>query len=68
VIYVSEEEVVDGSIPVSGILIPRNAIPPIAIKATIRKSRELGEDIETAFPDNIPCQELFEEERKKHVT
>lgn len=41
----SEEKVVNWSVPVASELIPGYAIPPVCVESTIRKIREFGEEI-----------------------
>lgn len=48
---VSEEEVVHGTVPVASVLVPRYAVPPVAVEASVREAGEFGEDVEDAFPD-----------------
>jgi hypothetical protein len=50
----AQEEVVDGSVPVSCKLIPGHRIPPVGIETPIRKVGEFGQEIEDAFPNDIP--------------
>jgi hypothetical protein len=42
----TEEEVVDRTIPVSGELVPRGGIPPVGIEPPISEERKFGQDIE----------------------
>jgi len=67
VVNVAKEEIVHRSVPVSCPLIPRNAIPPIAVKTTVGEATDFGEDIEQTLPDNIPGEKLFEQKRKEEV-
>jgi hypothetical protein len=55
---VAKEEVVDWSVPIAGELIPRNAVPPICVKATVREVGEFCEKVQNTFPDNIPSLEV----------
>lgn len=42
----TQQEVVDGAIPVASELIPGNGIPPVRIKSSISKSSEFSQGIE----------------------
>lgn len=48
---VSEEEVVDGTVPVAGVLVPGYGVPPVAVEAAVGEEGAFGEDVEDAFPD-----------------
>jgi hypothetical protein len=48
-------------IPVAGILIPGNAVPPIAVETAVSEAGKLGQNIQTTLPDHVPGEELFEE-------
>lgn len=43
---VSEEEVVNGAIPVASELIPGRGIPPVGVEAAVGEHRQFREDIE----------------------
>lgn len=46
----SKEEIMHGTIPVAGVLVPRHTIPPVAVEASVGETGEFGEDVEDAFP------------------
>jgi hypothetical protein len=50
VIDVSKEEIMHGTVPVAGVLVPGYAIPPVAVEASVCETGEFGEDVEDAFP------------------
>lgn len=43
---VSEEEVVNGAIPVASELVPGGGIPPVGVEAAVGEHCQFGEDIE----------------------
>lgn len=43
---VAQEEVVHGAIPVARKLVPRGAVPPVGVEATVGEHGQLSEDIE----------------------
>ena len=43
---VSEEEVVNGAIPVASELVPGRGIPPVGVEAAVGEHRQFGEDVE----------------------
>lgn len=43
---VSEEEVVNGAIPVASELVPGSGIPPVGVEAAVGEHRQFREDIE----------------------
>ena len=67
VVDVAEQEVVDGAVPVARVLVPRDAVPPVAVEAAVGEEGEFGEDVEQTLPDDVPGQQLLEQEREEHV-
>ena len=49
VVDVAKQEVVDGSVPVARVLVPRDAVPPVTVEAAVGEAGEFGENIEDAF-------------------
>lgn len=35
---------------------------PVAVEAAVREACHFGQDVQDAFPDEVPCEELFDEE------
>lgn len=62
-----QQEIMHRPIPIARILVKRRTIPPRAIKAAIRKARNLREDIQQALPDDVPREQLLEQHGKQHV-
>lgn len=54
VIDVSEKKVVDWTVPVASVLIPRDTIPPRIIETSVCKISEFREYVEDSLPDEIP--------------
>ena len=54
-------------VPVAGILVPGNAVPPIAIETAVSEASELGQHIQAALPNHVPGEKLFEEEGKQDL-
>lgn len=48
------QEIMHWAIPVPRKLIPGDTIPPIRVEATISEIGELSQNIEHAFPNQIP--------------
>ena len=42
----AQEESVHGAVPIARELVPRGAVPPIGVEATVGKAGEFGEDVE----------------------
>lgn len=61
VVDVSEQEFVHGPVPVARVLVPGHGVPPVAVETTVGEARDFGEDVEDAFPDDVPGEELFDE-------
>ena len=57
----------DRSIPVPGELIPRCAVPPVGVEASIGKAGEFRQDVEHAFPYDVPGQEILHHEREEEI-
>lgn len=57
----------DRPVPVACVLIKADAVPPVAVEATVRKLRDLGKDIEKTLPNDVPGKELLKEHGKQHV-
>jgi hypothetical protein len=51
---VAKEEVMDWPVPITGKLVPGDAVPPVCVEPTIRKVGEFCEKIEDTLPDDIP--------------
>ena len=54
-IDVPKQEIVNGTIPVTGVLVPSDGIPPVTVEPAIGEACHFGQDVENAFPDQIPC-------------
>ena len=66
VVDVAEQEVVHGTIPVARVLIPGHGVPPVAVEAAVGEACDFGQDVEDAFPDDVPSEELLDEQREEH--
>lgn len=54
VVNVSEEEIVNWAVPIASELIPGSRVPPRFVETSIGIAGQFGEEIEDAFPNNIP--------------
>ena len=41
-----QEEIVYGSVPVAGELVPGGTVPPVGVESAVGKQGEFGEDVE----------------------
>nr|POF15644.1 hypothetical protein CFP56_48838 [Quercus suber] len=67
VVDVAEEEVVHGTVPVARVLVPGDRVPPVAVKAAVGEAGELREHVEDALPDQVPREQLLEEQGEEDV-
>ena len=44
----AEEEIMHRAVPITGELVPGNAVPPIRVETPIRKPSDFGENVELA--------------------
>lgn len=51
----SQQEVVDGPVPVAGELVPGDGVPPVGVETSVGEVGEFCEEVEDAFPDDVPC-------------
>lgn len=63
----AEKEIVRRGIPLASVVIPRLAVPPVAVEAAVGEAREFSQDVEDAFPDDVPAEKLFEQQREEHI-
>lgn len=54
-------------VPVAGILVKRDRVPPRAVKASIGKPRKLRKHIEQTFPDDVPTEKLLKKHGEDHI-
>lgn len=62
-----QEEGVYGSVPVARELVPRGAVPPGVVEAAVLEAGEFRQEVEHAFPDYIPGEEVFEHKGEEEV-
>lgn len=49
VVDVTKQEVVHRAVPITGVLVPGCAVPPVAVEASVGETSDFCEDIEYAF-------------------
>jgi hypothetical protein len=66
-VNMSQQKVVDRTIPVASKLVPGHAIPPVGVKSAVSEISKFSEEVEDTLPDDIPSHHVFHHKRENKI-